>query len=189
VINTWGVTGTSPKLAFCSLSRMWWWVEFPPSYPLTVLFFRASMSWAFCRTTSRVASCSMHSSPITLASWSISCQWPWCSLSCADKKEARAPWARGGCRGGMPLDLDMSMALDVASSPSLHHHLQLARCHLAQIEQPVTYLMLPCLYLQNFGVSPLGCNTPGATKAQDVTSVPSLIPEYKTQQQKPLNNI
>ena len=28
------------------------------------------------------------------------------------------------------------------------------------------------------------CNTPGATKAQDVTNVPSLMPEYKTQQQK-----
>ena len=30
------------------------------------------------------------------------------------------------------------------------------RCYLAQIEQPVTYLVLPYLYLQNFAISPLG---------------------------------
>ena len=35
-----------------------------------------------------------------------------------DKKEAHASRARGGRGGGMPLDPDMSMALDVASSPS-----------------------------------------------------------------------
>jgi hypothetical protein len=41
-----------------------------------------------------------------------------------------------------------------------------------------------CLFRESNACSDTNCNTPGATKALDVTNVPSLMPKYKTRHKK-----